>query len=130
MRKFITLGLLLLAGSIQLLAQNKNGKITGSVLDAANKPLASATVSLLKLEKSQLVKTAISDKDGKYEFINLADGQYIIQVSSAGLEKKTSGTITIDAANTIMQVTRNIFSDLLLFPDLVNAQHVKAVHNA
>jgi iron complex outermembrane receptor protein len=99
MRKVFTLCLLLLAGILSLSAQNRNGKISGTVLDAANKPLPAATVSLLSAPDNKLVKTAISDKDGKYEFINIADGQYLVQVTATGLQKNVSKPITVDATN-------------------------------
>src|SRR5687767_8004063 len=98
MRKVFTLCLLLLAGILSLSAQNRNGKISGTVLDAANKPLSAATVSLLSTPDNKLIKTAISDKDGKYEFVNIADGQYLVQVTASGLQKNVTKPITIDAS--------------------------------
>ncbi len=46
-------------------AQNKTGKITGSVSSAEKKPLQSVTVQLLKAGDKSLVKTAITGDFGK-----------------------------------------------------------------
>ncbi|HUR66179.1 MAG TPA: TonB-dependent receptor, partial [Chitinophagaceae bacterium] len=98
MRKYFTLCTLLLVLALQLTAQDKNGKISGVVVDASNNPLVSATISLLKADNASLLKTTLSGKDGKYEFAGIADGQYLVQVTSTGLEKKTSKVITINAS--------------------------------
>ena len=54
-------------------AQSVN-KISGTVTDEQSKPLVAATVSLLRAKDSGLVKVAISDKAGIYEFVNIKDG--------------------------------------------------------
>lgn len=101
MRKYFTLCTLLAVFAIQLSAQTKNGSISGIVLDASNNPLAAATVSLLKADNASQLKTILSGKDGKYEFAGIADGEYLVQVTSSGLENKTSKPITIQAGNAV-----------------------------
>lgn len=90
MRKTIITCFILLVSLAQLPAQNSSGKIAGTVTDAASKPLSSVSLSLLKAADSSLVKMAVSGKDGKYEFINLADGEYIVLATLVGHEKKIS----------------------------------------
>ncbi len=90
MRKTIITCFILLVSLVQLSAQNSSGKIAGTVTDAANKPLPSVSLSLLKAADSSLVKMAVSGKDGKYEFVNLADGEYIVLATLVGHEKKFS----------------------------------------
>lgn len=103
MRKYFTLCFLFFSG-LTLSAQNKTGKVSGSLLDASNKPLASVSVSLLKATNSSLVKVAVSGKDGKYEFEKIADGSYLISTYSAGLEKKFSPAFTINEITPEVQV--------------------------
>ena len=75
------------------------GRITGQVRDASGNPLPSATVSLLKAGDSSLVKTAISGKDGRYEFEKLKEGDYLVQVSSSGYERKYGGPLRLSGAD-------------------------------
>jgi len=95
MRRSFTLLLLLTATFFTASAQEKQGKINGSIIDASGKPISSVTVSLLKAKDSSLAKAAVSSKDGKYEFDGLAAGDYLVLATSAGLEKKYSNKISI-----------------------------------
>lgn len=72
------------------------GKITGQIRDAAGNPVTAATVSLLRAKDSALVKTALSGKDGGYEFEKLAEGDYLIQAATSGFERKYSGLIRVN----------------------------------
>lgn len=82
-----------------LYAQNKPGKISGSVSGADKKPIESATVQLLKATGNALVKTAITDKNGNYSFEKIAEGNYIISITAAGFAKKQTEPVTISATN-------------------------------
>ena len=97
MRKIFTLIILGFASTAMVSAQSKPGSISGIVLDASGKPLASATVSLLKGSDSSLVKTAVSNREGKYEFENIGEGSYLVMITSSGMEKKISSGISISA---------------------------------
>lgn len=66
------------------------GQIIGSIKDVTGKPLASATIELLKKADSSLVKTAVSDQSGRYEFSNILAGEYLLGFSSIGHESKFS----------------------------------------
>lgn len=90
MRKILTLWTLLFVCLLKIAAQNKAGIISGSMLDAGNNPLSSVSVSLLKAKDSSLVKLAVTGKNGKYEFENIAGGNYIILATSVGYEKSMS----------------------------------------
>jgi hypothetical protein len=69
-------------------------KISGKVNDDQGKQLASATVSLLRSADSSLVKVAVADKNGFYEFINIKEGNYLLQFSSVGFGKVFSNPIS------------------------------------
>ncbi len=79
-------------------AQNKSGKISGSIATADKRPIESASIQLLKAETKALVKTAITDKTGSFSFENLADGKYIISTSAVGFAKKNSEVVEVSAA--------------------------------
>lgn len=102
MRKTIATLLILMSFS-QLFAQNATGKISGIITDASNKPLQSVSVSLLRVADSSLIKMVASGKDGKYEFININDGNYLIAASSVGYEKNFS-KVSVAGSNSIVAV--------------------------
>ncbi|HPH33726.1 MAG TPA: hypothetical protein PLB49_17800, partial [Chitinophagaceae bacterium] len=60
MRQNLNLLLLLVVCSLTSLAQSKPGRITGHVQDDAQKPIAGATITLLRYADSALIKTAVS----------------------------------------------------------------------
>lgn len=77
------------------------GKISGQVIDDGAKPIHSATVSLLTAKDSALVKIAVTDKAGNFEYQNIADSAYLVSVSFVGFEKAYSDVVTILGGNTI-----------------------------
>ena len=81
-----------------LYAQNKPGKISGTVITTDKKPVESATVQLLKADNKALVKAAITDKAGNFSFDKIAEGKYIISTSAVSFAKKMSDAIEITAA--------------------------------
>ena len=104
MRKFFTLCLALFVFIFEISAQSNPGKIKGQIKDAGNKPLQSISVSLLKVKDSSLVKLAITDKAGNYEFENIKEGIYLISASSVGYTKKYSSSFAVSASDPLIQV--------------------------
>src|SRR6476469_7763167 len=94
MRKFF---LLLLLGSLVTLAASSQSaaKISGMVNDAEGRPVSSATISLLRLKDSSLLKVALSDKNGRYEFENIKEGNYLLNVTSVGYGKVFSSPLQL-----------------------------------
>ncbi len=92
--------------SLAAAAQTKTGKISGSIFDNANKPLQSVSVSLIKAKDSSLVKLAVTGKDGKYEFDNIAEGSYLVNATSTGYEKNFSKPFSVDDTNNSVQVEK------------------------
>lgn len=86
--------------SVFVHAQTKTGFIKGSIMDASNNPLAAASISLLKAKDSSLIKTFITDKSGKFEFVNIQPEKYLILVTSAGYREAYSKSIEVSAENT------------------------------
>ena len=104
MRKVINLAILITLVSFTSSAQN-TGNITGTVKDDEGKALQSATVSLLKAQDSSLVKVAVSDKVGKYEFVSIKEGKYLLSYTSVGFEKKFSNLFDLSGATIEMPAT-------------------------
>lgn len=100
MRKLFTLLTILLSLSFASQAQVKKGKINGTVIDGNTKTIESATITLLKASDSSVVKMAVADKTGKFEFENLPQGRYLVSISATGHTKGFSEIVAIDAATT------------------------------
>ena len=98
MRKVINLAVAIMLASFTVHAQNP-ANITGTVKDDEGKNLQSATVSLLKAKDSSLVKVAVSDKGGKYEFVSIKEGKYLLSYTSVGFEKKFSNHFDLTGSN-------------------------------
>ncbi len=104
MKSIFTLSFFLFIGLVNLFAQSRIGKISGIVQDASHRPLPSISVSLVKVTDTSLAKMALTGKDGKYEFEKIAEGSYLVMVSSVGYEKKFSEAFTISIANPSVQL--------------------------
>jgi len=88
----------MLLAAIPAIAQQQ-GKLSGKITDPANAPLASVTISLLKAKDSTLVKTAVTSKEGVYVFENIPPGTYLLQASSAGMERRYSDAVIVNEGN-------------------------------
>lgn len=84
-------------------SQTRSGKISGVITDESQKPLQSASVSLLRAKDSSLVKVAVTDKEGKYEFESISDGKYLLSVTSVGFQKRFGQAFDITESNSIVK---------------------------
>jgi len=102
MRKLFTLLTCILLSAL-VFSQNKIGKVSGIITDESQKPLQSATVSLLRAKDSSLVKIAVTDKEGKYELENISEGKFLLSVSSIGFQKKLGQSLEISVTNPLFK---------------------------
>jgi len=101
----LTLSSLLLGALKPALAQNALPvKITGAVKQAGNKPVEFATVTLLKAKDSSLVKGAIADINGRYEFENIQQGRYLVAANFIGMTKAFSQPFEVTGARAAIQI--------------------------
>src|SRR5262245_27165717 len=108
MRKLFTLFAFLVLSHLAF-SQNKIGKISGVITDESRRPIQSASVSLLRAKDSSLVKLAVTNKQGHYEFENINEGKFFLSVSSFGFQKKlgqfieiTTSTSSINAETVVL----------------------------
>lgn len=85
--------------STTVTAQNKSGKISGLITDANAQAIESATASLQRAKDSALVKVAVSDKKGNFEFEQLPEGEYFVAVTAVGYAKAFSKPVKLTAAS-------------------------------
>jgi hypothetical protein len=69
--------------------------IKGYVRDGEDKPLANATVSVLKTKDSAVVKLAITDKNGRFVISGLKEGAYRLTATFVGYKNFYSDVITV-----------------------------------
>jgi len=86
--------------SIQTIQAQKieTAKISGRVIQAGEKPVEFATITLLKAKDSSLVKGAIADVNGQYEFEQIKQGKYLIAAAYVGLTKTYSKPFEINGS--------------------------------
>ncbi len=84
-------------------AQTKiaGSKLSGTVLDQEEKALDFATISLLRTRDSSLVRTAVSDLEGKFMIQDIPAGDYILSISMVGFVRKVTESFSINEANPI-----------------------------
>ncbi|WP_323824251.1 carboxypeptidase-like regulatory domain-containing protein, partial [Pseudomonas aeruginosa] len=80
-------------------AQTTETNVNGGIIDTKNLPVESATISLLKIKDSSVVKIGISDKEGKFSFTNSPLGSYFITISAVGFTTTTSPAFSLSDAN-------------------------------
>ncbi|HEX6332964.1 MAG TPA: carboxypeptidase regulatory-like domain-containing protein, partial [Flavisolibacter sp.] len=81
---------LFLAAISPAFSQSPASKISGQVTDSETSPLSGVTVSLVRAKDSGLVKLAVTDRNGQYEFVNIKDGRYRLLISSVGFSRQFS----------------------------------------
>ncbi len=86
--------------SMSTFAQSsQKGKVSGTMLDENKKPAEFVTMMLVHAIDSSLVKGAVTDVDGKYEFDQIPEGQYRVAASMVGYKKMYTTPFTINQAN-------------------------------
>ena len=77
--------LILISFSINLIAQNKTGSVYGIVVElGTDNPIPFVNVLLLKASDSSVVYAAATNKSGRFDFISVTDGDYLIKFSCIG----------------------------------------------
>ena len=99
MRKILTLLTVALTLSIVSLAQLKNGRIAGKVIDGNTKTIESATITLIKAKDSSVAKISVANKEGNFVFENVAEGSYMVSITAVGHAKGFSEKFEINSAN-------------------------------
>ncbi|MBA2499834.1 MAG: TonB-dependent receptor [Chitinophagaceae bacterium] len=77
-------------------AQNSTGKISVTI-KGDDQPLENATVYLLDVKDSSLVKLSLTNKSGVAEFENILNGKYIIKATNINFEPYHSAPFTLNA---------------------------------
>lgn len=118
MRPIVTLFVaLLVAMSLGIVAwaQTFYGTLVGTVSDASGASIAQANVVLISSERGDR-RTAQTGADGNYQFVNLAPGQYRVEIEKQGFRRlvrdniliEVQSTARIDAAMQVGEVSQTV----------------------
>lgn len=103
MRTFYLLSLtiicLLTGGAINAQEKPASIIINGQIIDEQNKPVDYVTVSLFKVSDSALVKTALTDPSGKFQFQNINAGSYFIKTNMMGYVAQRTNPFNLTTSN-------------------------------
>ncbi len=81
-------------------AQGQGGKLSGQIVDNNSKPVAYATVTLLKSD-STVANGDLTEEDGSFEIAPTGFGDFILRVNVIGFEEKYLGQIKITEAQPV-----------------------------
>jgi hypothetical protein len=103
MKRYVTAGLLTLCMVVlrgALNAQSTFGSIVGVIKDPGGLVVTGAEIQLSSLD-DQSVRTATSEPDGAFQFLNVKPGRYEIDVHAAGFSSVKVQAMQVDARQTL-----------------------------
>ena len=106
MRKIFGLIILSVILSIASQAQTKTGKVKGIVIDGNSKIIESSTITLLRAADSTVAKMSVADRNGYFEFENIAEGKYMVSISAVGHQKGYSEIFEITPEKSFVDLKR------------------------
>ncbi|HEY6061964.1 MAG TPA: carboxypeptidase-like regulatory domain-containing protein, partial [Chitinophagaceae bacterium] len=102
MKKLLTSLLFGIALMTSSYGQTKTGKISGTVIDGNTKTIESATITLLRVKDSAIVKMSVADRTGKFQFDGVPAGNYFVSITAVGHNKGYSENFQVtDEGNSI-----------------------------
>ena len=88
-------------------AQNK-GTIKGSVIDSDGNPIEAVVTTLVQNNKTTIIKTDLTDKEGSFVFDELPSDTYYISISTNEYQSYISNPIRITEPNQIIELPKII----------------------
>ncbi len=76
--------------------------VTGSLIDEKSKPVDFATISLLRMPDSTIIKGTLTNETGIFTLTNITVGTYVIKASNVGYQTLTSGPFLISEGSSII----------------------------
>ncbi|MEP7109641.1 MAG: TonB-dependent receptor, partial [Ferruginibacter sp.] len=98
--------------AIKSMSQTNETIVSGSTVDTKNVPVESATISLMRLKDSSIIKIAVSDKAGKFAFNGIPFGSYFTMISAVSFTKTNSSVFVISENNTAIMLGALILQEL------------------
>jgi hypothetical protein len=82
-----------------LKAQDISGTIGGTILDPSGAAVPSARVTIINMERNQVVRSFITDSSGTYSVPYLPVGEYMIKVEAKGFKTEELSKIMLNVAD-------------------------------
>lgn len=116
MKRFLSIGLLVMIGSITTLAQGTRGTIRGTVTDSNKAVVANATVKLVNVEKGTARSSVQTNENGEYQFLEIEPATYNLVITAPNFSESTTPNIkvepnrnlTVDAALSVGQIANEV----------------------
>ncbi len=110
LRVIALLFLLLMLGATLASAQGVTGRIVGTLTDSSGALVPNATVTITN-QDTRIITKVVSNASGEYRADNLPPGKYQVQVEAPGLKTVVSegNAVTVDNA-TVVSITLNVGS--------------------
>ncbi|MBS1749864.1 MAG: TonB-dependent receptor [Bacteroidetes bacterium] len=100
MKRIINLTITICLGILSVNAQISGITLVKGSIKDGDKPLESATVSLLNASDSSVVKVELTDKYGNFQIISNKEGSFLVSASSVGYNKKYSKQFLLKFSST------------------------------
>src|SRR5690348_390768 len=97
MQRYLLLMNTLITANIAL--AQEGGRIAVVVNNESRAPMENVTVELLRTKDSLLVKTALTDRNGRAEFDRLSFDSYFLRTSAVGYLTNNSAIISLNAGS-------------------------------
>lgn len=117
---FLSSILISILSSFSLRAQESTFTIQGLIKNENNVLLDYATVSLINMQDSFVVRVVLSDEKGSYQFKNIKRGNYVIQARMLGYKDENSKQITLSLNSN----SDYFVHDLVLIPSTTSLNEV------
>jgi len=92
-------------------------QITGVVKDSNAKPVSNASVSLLAIKDSAIVKLGVTNKEGLYTLVNVKPGKYVVSASFVGFT--TAYSDVIEVGTTAIKMPELVLAKAAALKDVV-----------
>lgn len=83
-------------------AKASETEVSGTVIDQEGQAIAGASVYLMSSGSQIIIKTAVTDADGRYRIEEAPRGTYYIEVSSVGSERGQSEVFEVDTQEVVV----------------------------
>ncbi|HEX6332572.1 MAG TPA: TonB-dependent receptor, partial [Flavisolibacter sp.] len=104
MRQVIFFFLTIFGASLMGFGQEKNGRISGRIIDGNAKTLEAATISLMRSSDSVVVKFAVANRSGDFVFETVPFGNYMVGVTAVGHQKGYSEAFELNTGKTSIEL--------------------------
>ncbi len=118
--------------SINITAQNKTGTVYGVAADGGNdNPVPFVNVLLLKVSDSSIVNAATTNKTGRFDITNVADGDYLLKFSCMGFHELIVPGIKISSKGRKLNTgTTAIYSSITDLDEVVITSKKETFNNS